>query len=647
MYGIIRSGPIALALSLFAAIGTASAETITVTISADIIDIDWQNATIEDLPGPDGKVSFSEAMIASNNTPGHQTVAFAIPTADWTLQFLFPGRAVLWTSTGFFFRSFDEVTIDGTTQTAVTGDTNPDGWEVVIYGTELYLNGDNSTLIGFDSSSITVTGSNGLVQGNTGMMNITLFSGTGSLIQGNTGGTIKIDRSSDNVVVGNTVQRVRVLGGGPAAANNRIGGPAPADRNYITGYGTWNGEGLPGGTTVQIFESIGTVVENNWIGTTPDGMAQGSLASVVGIGFEGQNQDAIIRNNRIAGILGHGQGPHHAGELYGWTLLIGGTASGITFTGNTVGLNANNEPLLGSVTGVDIGNSRQGTITGLRIGGTGAGEGNVIAGHIFNGITIGNNVPGARISGNSIYANQELGIDLIPTGFGYGVTPNDPLDLDSGGNGLQNFPEIDSATIEGAVLRVIGSLDTSPSNEFTIEFFAAPSCDASGFGEGDVYLGTTTVATDAAGHAHFDVALSALAEEGWVLTSTATLEPLGATSEFSACVPITTGSAPVADDQGSAGAVPAVRLSPSHPNPFSLETTIHYELSRSGDVHLAVYDAAGRLIRVLVAGNRPEGVNSAVWDGRNGRGGKVAPGVYFYRLSVDDMRLTKQVLLMP
>ena len=105
--------------------GFAAAQTVTVTTSADAVDVDWQTATVSDLPGPDGKVSFSEAMIATNNTPGHQTVAFAIPQSEWTLQFLHPGKAVLTSLTGFFFRANDQVTIDGTTQTAFTGDTNP------------------------------------------------------------------------------------------------------------------------------------------------------------------------------------------------------------------------------------------------------------------------------------------------------------------------------------------------------------------------------------------------------------------------------------------------------------------------------------------------------------------------------------------
>jgi hypothetical protein len=532
----------ALALALLAAAGATTGQTVTVTIGEDIVDIHWQTATIDDLPGPDGEVSFSEAMIATNNTPGHQTVGFAIPEDEWLLQFLYPGRAVLTTTTGYFFRAYDEVTIDGTTQTAFTGDTNPDGWEVVIYGATLYLNADNCTLIGFDSTAVSVNGSNGRVEGNTGFMGIDVFGGSGSLIKDNTGGTIKIDRSNDNVVVGNTVQRVRVLGfgSGQPAANNRIGGPNPEERNYITGYGTWNSEGLPGGTTVQLFHATGTIIENNWIGTTPDGLEQGSLASVVGIGFETENHDTIIRNNRIAGILGHGQGPHHHGELYGWAILVGGAGSGITIVGNTIGLDANDDPVLGSVWGIDVGNviTNPSSVSDIRIGGSLPGEGNLVAGHLLNGITIGHDVPQVRISGTATHDNGWLGIDLIPSNYGYGATPNDQLDTDDGGNGLQNFPVLDSATRLGDAVRIVGTLHSSPLDDFTLEFFASPQCDESGHGEGQVYLGAANVTTDAAGNAEFDTALDTSVPEGWVVTATATLEPLGATSEFSTCVDV-------------------------------------------------------------------------------------------------------------
>ena len=512
---------------------TASAQTVTVNISADIVDINWQTATIADLPGPDGKVSFSEALIATNNTPGHQTIGFAIPQSDWTLQFAYPGRAVLTTTTGYFFRANDAVTIDGTTQTAFTGNTNPGGNEVVIYSATLYLNADHCVLLGFDSSAVQAGGSGTLFFGNSGSMNLTLFGGAGSLVHSNSAGTLKIDRSDDNIVVGNTVQRVRVLGGGSTqpAANNRIGGPTLAERNHITGYGTWNSEGLPAGAALQLAWTRGTRIENNWIGTTPDGLAQGNPACTMGISLESENHDVTVRRNLIAGILGQGLGPHHAGQLFGWAVYFWGSTTNIELSGNTIGLDANGDPTLGSVWGVNVDNYSFYTVTGVDL------VDNVIAGQLLNGVRV---APSAtiRLSANAIYSNGSLGIDLIPTSFASGVSPHDPLDADAGGNGVQNYPLLTSATLSGGALRVVGALHSSPLDAFTLEFFASPACDPSGHGQAQVFLGATSVTTDAAGDAAFDLSLPATAPSGWSVTATATLEPLGATSEFSACVPL-------------------------------------------------------------------------------------------------------------
>ena len=118
-------------LSIGALSSSMSAQTVVVTISSGEVDINWQTGTIAELPGPDGEVSFSEAIIATNNTPGHQTIAFNIPQSKWTMQFLYPGRAVLIGGGGFYnWTATDEVTIDGTTQTAFTGDTYAGGNEV-------------------------------------------------------------------------------------------------------------------------------------------------------------------------------------------------------------------------------------------------------------------------------------------------------------------------------------------------------------------------------------------------------------------------------------------------------------------------------------------------------------------------------------
>jgi hypothetical protein len=115
---------------------------------------------------------------------------------------------------------------------------------------------------------------------------------------------------------------------------------------------------------------------------------------------------------------------------------------------------------------------------------------------------------------------------------------------------------ISSAAVEDSLLRIVGTLQSSPSSNFTFEFFASPACDASGFGEGEVFLGAGPVSTGVGGEVDFEILLPATLPAGWVVTATATLEPVGATSEFSACIPIT-GSASQWTDfgQGLAGAV--------------------------------------------------------------------------------------------
>ncbi|MFN0207438.1 MAG: hypothetical protein ACKVS6_14125 [Planctomycetota bacterium] len=522
----------------------ASAQTIYVNTSSDAIDFGGAQQ-VSDLPGPDGKISLPEAGLASDNTPGVQTIGFHIPQSEWQYQWLYPGRAVLKPFLGF--RVFDTVVLDATTQTAFTGDTYAQGGEVVIWAQTYLVNNVGSVIRGFDNSPISVSGGSGnFVQGNT-QTSIDVYDSPYTLIggtspgEGNTCGTIKIDRSNNNVVVGNTTTRVRVLGwvgGGQPATNNRIGGPTLAERNYITGYGTWSSEGYPGGTTLQIFDTVGTVVENNWIGTTPDGLAQGSQASTQGIGFEGENYGAMIRNNRIAGILGHGIGPHYAGWLVGSAIDIYGIGNNLTIVGNTIGLNANDQPLLGSVNGIVTRNYYLGTIQGVKIGGQGAGEGNTIAGHLIAGINVSNTYSGVRISGNSIRDNGGLGIDLLTSGFVTGVTPNDILDADVGGNGLQNFPVLQSATRSGNSLRILGTLNSTPSTLFTVEFFASPQVDVSGYGEGRDFLGSVVVTTDASGNAALDVLLAAPVTVGSVISATATATISGSTSEFSASVTV-------------------------------------------------------------------------------------------------------------
>lgn len=246
------------------------------------------------------------------------------------------------------------------------------------------------------------------------------------------------------------------------------------------------------------------------------------------------NQDVTIEGNRIAGILGHGIGPHYAGWLVGSAITVLGTGSGVTIQGNTIGLDANGEATLGSLTGIETHDHFQGPLQGLVIGGAAPGEGNEIAGHRIDGIRLDRTYGGVRISGNSIHDNDGIGIDLVTSSFQTGVTLNDPLDDDQGANGLQNFPTIFAAVPGVGTLHLTGTLESEPSSDYGIEFFASPAAHATGYGEGEVFLGSTAVHTNAGGTATFDVTLPSSAPAGWVVAATATFEANGSTSEFSA-----------------------------------------------------------------------------------------------------------------
>ncbi|HSG27444.1 MAG TPA: T9SS type A sorting domain-containing protein [Candidatus Krumholzibacterium sp.] len=83
-----------------------------------------------------------------------------------------------------------------------------------------------------------------------------------------------------------------------------------------------------------------------------------------------------------------------------------------------------------------------------------------------------------------------------------------------------------------------------------------------------------------------------------------------------------------------------------YPNPFNPRTTISFTLRSGGAVRLGIYDAAGRLVRRLIEGDRPEGTSVEYWDGLDGSGGRVASGVYIYRLRSGKESLSGKLVLM-
>ena len=140
---------------------------------------------------------------------------------------------------------------------------------------------------------------------------------------------------------------------------------------------------------------------------------------------------------------------------------------------------------------------------------------------------------GLAILGNSIFSNNGLGIvieiDADPSTTD-GVTPNDLGDGDTGGNGLQNFPVLTSATASNGNITLSGTLKSIPNTTFRVEFFDNIALDPSGNGEGQTYLNFVNVTTDAAGNANFTSL--PLTATGTIVT-TATNLTTNDTSEFS------------------------------------------------------------------------------------------------------------------
>ena len=106
--------------------------------------------------------------------------------------------------------------------------------------------------------------------------------------------------------------------------------------------------------------------------------------------------------------------------------------------------------------------------------------------------------------------------------------------------GAQNYPVLTGATANpNGSVDVEGTLSCTASSRFEIQLFANHVRSLSGFGEGEILVGSTTATTDASGDARFSVRIPANQARAlnWntpFLSATATNDVTGATSQFSA-----------------------------------------------------------------------------------------------------------------
>jgi hypothetical protein len=423
-----------------------------------------------------GTGSLRQAILDSNASVGvFDTIAFNVSGAGCTGS---PAICTIGPSTGLPAIS-DPVILDATTQPGYSG----------------------SPLIEIITSSL----SDGL-----------LVTAGGTTIQGLSidGFTygLRFTGNGNNTVQGNWIGlRANGAQGGNAegihvsSSGNLIGGTTAAQRNLVS----TNLNGI-----VLDSSASNNSIQGNFIGTNPAGSAARPNGTGVNLGG---TLNTVGGTTPGSGNLISGNGGT-ALSIIGFSHFVQGNLIGTDVTGTAPIPNGSFFPSGGAV-----------VLSGLNtIGGTVAGAANVVAFNAHTGISVLAGVN--RINGNSIHGNGDLGIDLA----GDGVTPNDPGDSDSGPNNLQNFPVLTLATISGGSVSISGTLNSIANSTFRIEFFASSACDPSGYGEGEEYLGFTSVATNGSGDGSFGPISFPISGGRTVLTATAT-DPSGNTSEFSAC----------------------------------------------------------------------------------------------------------------
>jgi len=94
------------------------------------------------------------------------------------------------------------------------------------------------------------------------------------------------------------------------------------------------------------------------------------------------------------------------------------------------------------------------------------------------------------------------------------------------------------------------------------------------------------------------------------------------------------GSSVGVADQGAAAIPGGVSIAPARPNPFNPATLLAFQIERAGQVELKIFDAQGRVVRVLTQGHLTAGRHEAFWDGRDDDGRGMASGVYLAEVTV-------------
>ncbi|XSG75310.1 CSLREA domain-containing protein [Herpetosiphon llansteffanensis] len=400
--------------------------------------------------------------------------------------------------------------ISGSSNNRINGNyigLNAAGTAAVANETGIQISGNtNNTIIGTNGDGLHDPAERNVISGNSAEgVQIAEFSGGSSGFP------------SDNVIAGNIIgldptgstaignQRGIVLRFGPLRTRIGTNGNGLSDsieRNIISG-NTDLGIGVGGGD----HPITNTNISGNYIGTDSTGLlARPNGAGIqvqnavtqADIGITGTATNGAAQANLISGNSGHG-------------IIFVFNPQNVHVRGNRIGLALNDSPLGNQGVGISM----------IELGGLAPAN-----------IRIGGDGPFGE---NTIAFNGGLGIDIGNDG----PTANDPLDADAGPNNTQNHPVVTNVVDNGATVTVQGYLASVPNHSYRLAFYSNVNCDPSGYGEGQTFLVSDEVSTDATGSVFFSQTFASQAPN---ITILATDTNANQTSEFSQCwvVPLPT-----------------------------------------------------------------------------------------------------------
>ncbi|MEO7875164.1 MAG: choice-of-anchor Q domain-containing protein [Dokdonella sp.] len=458
-----------------------------------------------------GAGSLRQAMLAANSSPAlAKQITFDIrgalnvPTCPAVINLDSPLPSIA-----------APMSIDGYTQPLSSKNTDPDAFNAATC--VLIKSASGSLGYGFRVPQ-TATAAISLSLRGVGMggfsQPVMLLGGSNHVIAGNQfGGTalgIDLPGASLNAVA------IGVNAGGTLI----VGGPTIADRNVIGGA---EFAGVSIQTTVDSTPDKCQII-NNLIGLTPSGT--GLLSNSVGINAAGSG--CSIDRNRIAGntsvnlwINGGANGHLVQQNVIGWAgqNSVANNAIGILVNGsnNIIGAGGNG----GTLTANTVRYNQGGGVI-IRGDGTSTHNNSVNANYVYyNG------------GGASYGASQ---IDLQVSDTPMGPTENDPGDLDTGPNDLQNFPVAKNLVYTGsnAIDRpatLSGVLDSRPGAQ-RVDVYFSSSATSAHRGQAQQHLSRATVVVDSNGRKFFSLPILVPSQDaGGVISMTAT-DAAGNTSEI-------------------------------------------------------------------------------------------------------------------